>query len=137
MILLISHWVCSLAMTLIIWFVQLVHYPAFKWGDKETFPQFMLDHQRRISVIVLPFMLGELLTMLVLMKQNQSSWVWAAAALLAVIWVSTFALQVPCHRSLTEGYNVEIINRLVLSNWIRTGAWSVKLAVVTVGLWWG
>jgi len=56
------------------------------------------------------------------------------SALLAVIWLSTFLLQVPCHRGLAAGFQVTVHRRLVRSNWIRTLAWSGRAAVALATL---
>ena len=50
--------------------------------------------------------------------------------LLAVVWISTFAVQVPLHRRLAEGYDAARHRRLVLSNWIRTLAWTARAVLV-------
>ena len=47
-------------------------------------------------------------------------------ALLAVIWLSTALLQVPCHNVLSLGFNSVVHQRLLRTNWIRTAAWSLR-----------
>jgi hypothetical protein len=44
--------------------------------------------------------------------------------LLAVIWLSTFFAQVPLHARLAKGFDAVTHRRLVLSNWLRTAAWT-------------
>ena len=63
-------------------------------------------------------------------------WLWLAAALLGIIWLSTFLLQVPAHQKLTSGFDERIHRRLVATNWLRTFAWTARstlLCVVLVG----
>jgi hypothetical protein len=50
-------------------------------------------------------------------------------ALTAVIWISTFAVQVPLHRKLADGFDVHTHRVLVRSNWIRTVAWTMRAAI--------
>ena len=50
--------------------------------------------------------------------------------LLAVIWVSTFLIQVPLHGRLTRGFDATRHSALVRSNWIRTVAWSARGALL-------
>jgi hypothetical protein len=57
------------------------------------------------------------------------------AVLLAVVWASTFLLQVPCHHRLEQGYEAAAIRRLVATNWLRTLAWSGRGACATALLW--
>jgi hypothetical protein len=49
----------TLAMTGLIWFVQLVHYPLFGRVGPADFAQYLLSHQHRTTLIVAPLMLGE------------------------------------------------------------------------------
>jgi hypothetical protein len=60
---------------------------------------------------------------------GSSSLAWQGLALLAVVWLSTFLLQVPCHRRLERGFDAAAASRLVATNWIRTIAWSLRAAV--------
>jgi hypothetical protein len=36
---------------------------------------------------------------------------------------------VPAHRRLSEGYDDEIVRRLVRTNWVRTIGWSSRVVV--------
>jgi hypothetical protein len=48
-------------------------------------------------------------------------------ALVAVIWLSTFFVQVPLHGRLArEGHSAAVVDSLVRSNWIRTIAWTAR-----------
>ena len=51
---------------------------------------------------------------------------WLGVGLLVVIWLSTFLLQVPRHRTLESGFDISVHRRLVGTNWIRTFAWSLR-----------
>ena len=91
---------------------------------------------RRTGPVVAPLMLVELTTGLVLVARPGPMPAGAARfgiALLAVIWASTFLLQVPCHRRLAVSFDETTWRRLVRTNWIRTVAWSVR-ALMIVGL---
>jgi len=59
---------------------------------------------------------------------------WAGLGLLLIIWASTLLLQVPMHRKLGVGFDAEAWRFLVRSNWVRTIAWSLRAALVTVWL---
>ena len=51
----------------------------------------------------------------------------AGLALVAVIWLSTFLVQVPLHERLAvEGHTNDVVARLVRGNWIRTIAWTAR-----------
>lgn len=118
------------AMVGLIWLIQLVHYPLFLRVGEENFVQYSEEHQRWITVIVLPLMFCELITSCLLWKQRPPevslTLVAIGIALVALIWASTFFIQVPLHNQLTTGYDAVAIRRLVNGNWIRTVAWTLR-----------
>ncbi len=112
----------------LIWFVQLVHYPLFAHvGDS---PTYYSEHQRRTSWIVLPIMTLELGSATTLFFLRRSLLDQVGLVFLIGIWLSTILLQMPCHRSLSSGYSIVTIKRLVRTNWIRTMLWSLRAAII-------
>jgi len=116
-------------MTGLIWFVQVVHYPLFAQADKEIFIAFEAEHQKRTTFVVLPVMLVELGSGVYLLMLSMTRDWGLLTALLGMIWLSTFLLQVPCHKKLESGYSRAVIDRLVLTNWIRTLCWTARSAL--------
>lgn len=123
----------SWGLAILIWLVQLIIYPGFHRIPREVFPVYHRWYALRISLVVLPLMIGEVVFVV--------GWWWSGAdpndaylATLAVgvVWLSTFVLQVPIHKRLQEGKDEALIRRLVATNWIRTAAWSLKAFVVTM-----
>jgi len=118
----------------LIWMVQIVHYKMFDRVGEEGFARYAADHARLITPIVFVPMLVELVTAVGL--------VWVAPtgatrmvflvglALVGAIWLSTAFLQVPCHDLLSRGFQSEVYQRLVQTNWIRTTAWSARGALM-------
>lgn len=123
--------VASGAMCGLIWFVQAVHYPLFAVVGDERSRDYAVEHQRRTTPVVLPFMLVELVTASIVA-------VWPPAgigrgpaflglALVASIWLSTFLVQVPLHGRLAgEGHSPPLVAALVRGNWLRTIAWTAR-----------
>lgn len=128
MLVALLHAAATWALTGLIWFVQIVHYPLFDRVGTTGFAQYELAHVSRTTAIVAPLMLAELggAAWLVLDRPPALPLlaVWLGAALLAIIWVSTFALQVPQHDVLGGGFDARAHARLVGTNWIRTAAWT-------------
>lgn len=128
MTLLLIHAGATLAMVGLIWFVQLVHYPLFDLASERRFERFALEHQRRTSLVVVPLMIIEAVTALALLVAPPVGLgrgpLWLGLLLLALIWVSTALVQVPLHRRLSTGRDACTVRRLVLSNWLRTTAWT-------------
>lgn len=129
-LILLSHAAATLFMVGLIWFVQIVHYPLMgAIGDSE-FSAYERRHMSLTTWVVAPPMLLEAATAVLLLwlrPTGLSSWfVWAGIILLAVIWISTALLQVPCHETLSNGFAAEVHRRLVSTNWLRTVAWSLR-----------
>jgi hypothetical protein len=128
--LLLLHAAATWAMTGIIWFVQVVHYPLFDRVGLEGFARYELAHSSRTTMVVAPLMLVELAcaAWLALARPTAvpAAAAWLGAALVALIWVSTFALQVPQHSVLSSGFDTQAHGLLVATNWVRTVAWSLR-----------
>lgn len=121
-------------MTGVIYFVQIVHYPLFSEIGPGEFHNYEQSHVNRTTIVVLPMMFLELTTALALLHYRPpgiaSYWFWLGLILLAVIWLSTFLLQVPMHNQLSQGFSHKAHNFLVVSNWLRTIAWSARAVLV-------
>jgi hypothetical protein len=122
---------CTAAMTGIIWFVQWVHYPSFRWIAPEHWAAFHRRHTSLTGVIVAPFMLGELMAaiglFLVAPAWREGVTAWLALSMLALIWLSTIVLQIPRHHRLEQRFDGRVLKSLVATNWIRTVGWTVRL----------
>lgn len=125
---------CSFYLCGVIWVVQIVHYPFFHRADREQFISHMSAHKLRISIIVIPLMLAELSSSvyLSLFEKNYALYHQAGLAIVILIWLVTFFVSVPLHEKLSQGYQADIVNRLIRTNWFRTLLWTLKSAL---GLW--
>lgn len=128
--LLLLQMCACLFMTGLIWTVQLVHYPAFRYVAEARFEPFHTFHSNRISWIVAPMMGLELLTAIFLFSLSPSSWLerWNIVSV-GLTWVLTFALSVPLHSKLSDGYAPASIESLIFTNWARTLLWTARSAV--------
>ncbi len=124
----------TLLLTGLIWTVQVVHYPLFRKIPAEVFKEYEQEHQKRISYLVVPFMLIELFvsSALVYHGWNQERWLWHLTGFILVlaIWLQTFLVAAPMHGKLAEGKNDKAIEILVRSNWWRVLFWSVRAVLV-------
>ncbi len=111
----------------LIWTIQLVHYPSFRFIDKENFLAFHRFHNQRISFIVVPVMITEIITSgLLWWNDGYLSLNGIGFYLVILIWVATGLLSVPNHAKLTKGKDDAVINALINTNWVRTVLWTVK-----------
>jgi len=124
------HLAATLFMTGVIWFVQAVHYPLFSAVGRSEFPSYARRHAALTTWLVAPAMLVELASALLLFwirPADISTWELSIGlSLLAVIWISTTLVQVPCHNVLQKGFDVTVHRKLVRTNWVRTVAWSLR-----------
>lgn len=131
---LLLHTAATLFMTGLIWFVQIVHYPLFAQVGRDGFTGYAEHHSRRTTWVVFPPMMIELVTGVWLLFDRPQgvsvTLTWLGGCLIALIWASTALLQVPQHRAFSGGFDRAAWQKLVLSNWVRTGAWSARAIIV-------
>jgi hypothetical protein len=138
--LLLTHAFATCFMTGLVWFVQLVHYPlmasAARDDDPTHYPRFQTQHMRRTTWIVAPVMLTELSCALAIPALGLAPNTLAIPALLllALVWISTFALQVPAHSALERAFDPRAHTRLVALNWPRTLLWTARSALALLML---
>ncbi len=118
----------------LIWFVQVVAYPLFARVAAADFPAYHRAHSRLITFVVAPLMLGELL--------GATAWLcwplddvplpvaWVGAALAVIAWIVTMFVSVPRHNVLARGFDARACDVLIVTNWIRTAAWTVRGATL-------
>jgi hypothetical protein len=120
----------TLFMVGVIWFAQVVHYPLLGQVGNEVFGEYQNRNTRRTGWIVIPPMMIEPLTALLLLWNRPEGvpplQTWLNVILLGVIWISTFSLQAPYHNRLSTKFDPAIHQSLVHTNWIRTITWSGK-----------
>ena len=131
------HTFATLAMTGVIWFVQLVHYPLFEKVGSAHFVAYERAHMHRTGILVMPLMLGELITGILLcfsgVQGTFQYLLWIGLGLIGINWLITFLLFVPMHRSLSQQFSLPICRRLVYLNWLRTATWSFRSVIVLIG----
>ncbi len=124
----------TLVMVGVIWIVQVVHYPLFAGVGEAGWRAYEAQHQSRITLVVGPTMVLELVTAVWLVLDRPAAFPpWAVvlgAALVGVIWASTAFVQVPLHNALGGTFDADAHARLVATNWLRTAAWTARGALV-------
>ena len=130
---LLGHLIFTSIMTGVIWVIQIVHYPSFHFIEKELYTAFQKFHMNKISIIVIPIMLAELITgvMLLLDKSSRSPFLIISFVILVLIWLITGVFFSKAHNELMTGYQELVVNQLVVMNWIRTLLWTLRLLLLT------
>ena len=130
---LILHLIATSVMVGVIWVIQLVHYPSFHFVELKQYTTFQRFHMARISYVVIPAMLTELFTLiLIVISMDQiDNLVLASAILLIFIWLMTAVFFSGVHQKLTLGYDQTVVDKLVKLNWGRTLLWTLRLLLIS------
>jgi hypothetical protein len=122
----------TLFMVGLIWFVQIVHYPLFAAVPESASAAYERAHTERTTWVVIVPMLIELgsAVWLAALSGEDRALRYLGVGLVGLVWASTFLLQVPMHERLSSGFEASAHARLVLTNWIRTVAWTARGALV-------
>jgi len=129
------HACATLCLTGLIWFVQVNHYPLFKnvaEANADAWTGYEEAHQARTTVIVTPLMFAELGTAGWFAFTRTGPLTIAGTALIAIIWLQTFAIAVPIHAALGRAFDSKLHARLVWTNWIRTVGWSARGVIARI-----
>lgn len=120
--------VSSLAMLIIILLVQVLIYPQFKHVNSNDLSTYSKFHIKHISWVVIPFMLAEFFSLIVLWtnKGAWSFWLISATGLLVLIWALTFLKIVPLHNQICQRADSELLPKLIQLNAVRTLLWVLK-----------
>ena len=124
------HFLSTSLMVGIIWVIQLLHYPTFHFIKESDYVEFQHFHMQRISFIVVPVMIIELLSGFMLVYYIRSNLLIFCLIILLVIWLITFVFFTKLHQSLLGGYDKIIVDKLVQINWSRTVLWSLRLIIL-------
>lgn len=141
-ILLLAHLGTTWAMTGLIWFVQVVHYPLLARLGDAYFRPYHRMHCERTGYVVGPLMFVELssaaaLVYLLGAGTPARTAAWAGLLLLGIIWASTALLQIPQHNRLGAlGPDPATLRALLRGNWLRTAAWTLRAVLVVPCLTW-
>ena len=131
---LIIHLIATSVMVGVIWIIQLVHYPSFHFVELKQYTAFQRFHMARISYVVIPAMLTELFTLIliVISMDKIDTLVVVSAILLIFIWLMTAVFFSGVHQKLTLGYDQTVVDKLVKLNWGRTLLWTLRLFLISI-----
>ena len=126
-----SHFIATVFMAGLIWFVQVVHYPLFHKVSLESSVEYANEHQTRTAWVVgLPMLVEGVTTVWLFFDPVGSRTLPLIGGLILLkVHLSTIFLQVPHHGKLTGGYNQDTVTKLIRSNWVRTIGWSARAGI--------
>ena len=110
----------------LIWMVQLIIYPSFKFYSENDLLLWHQKYTAAISFVVIPLMFGQLITATLQVINNQNWFTIGGLTLITAVWVSTFLQFVPMHKAISNGKTSnELLQQLVKKNWLRTALWTL------------
>lgn len=116
----------DLGLVVLIWIVQLVIYPSFKYYTLQNLNKWHALYTKRISYVVIPLMQGQLALGIWEILNKPSAYTFGSLFLILLVWFLTFIIFVPIHQKITEGFGTqEILHALVAKNWLRTVLWTL------------
>ena len=129
--LLTTHLTSTSIMVGVIWVIQLVHYPSFKYVNESDYIIFQKYHMSNISYIVFPVMFTELTTAILIFFFGEKSFFFMLSLIcLFLIWVITVVLFTKFHNILQKGKDLKMIEKMIKANWMRTLLWTLRLIMI-------
>ncbi len=135
---LLSQLLTTLPLCGVIWMVQLVVYPQFANVGADQFARYHRFHSNRITLIVAPLMLGEIMGAAAMVMQATPlaaggygrGLPLVGLCLAIAAWALTGLVAVPAHNVLAQGVTVGAHRRLMLANVARTEVSSARAGLV-------
>lgn len=117
----------------LIWAVQLVIYPSFKYYSKNDLNIWHISYTKRITFIVLPLMFSQLILACLHIYQYQDWYTILILLIVISLWLLTFIIFVPLHQRIDNNtFTDETCCFLVNRNWIRTLLWSLLFTLTLI-----
>ncbi|MEM1002044.1 MAG: hypothetical protein AAGH46_05300 [Bacteroidota bacterium] len=115
---------------ILIWAVQLVIYPSFKYYSQENLVNWHQSYTKRVTVIVLPLMIIQLTIAVIQIINIMNLYTILSMILISILWFITFLVFVPLHQKIDSGEaELQTSIKLVRYNWIRTVLWSMVFVI--------
>ncbi|TVZ14096.1 hypothetical protein JM81_0296 [Maribacter sp. MAR_2009_72] len=124
--------ICDTGLVVLIWMVQLIIYPSFTYYPHKNLYQWHNKYTKRIAIIVVPFMTGQLITTTLQVYKELDLYTLISSVLVLSVWLSTFLQFVPLHNQIANKIEIDkTLIKLKLHNWLRTILWSL-LFILTI-----
>ena len=118
----------DVGLVILIWMVQLIVYPSFKFYERENLVKWHNLYTGRIAVIVVPLMFYQLIFGFyeVFQEVNENSII--RLIIILILWIYTFTSFAPLHQKISiNNFDSSQLIKLIKINWIRTILWTLLL----------
>ena len=102
-------------------------------GEAEFANMHQKISDRIVSLYVLPLVICTIVNVLLFWFRPASlpkCLVWRTFACVMVIWLSSVFIQIPIQFQLHHGKDLALLNKLILTDWIRVIAWFIFIGIV-------
>ena len=122
--------IVDFGLIVLIWMVQLLIYPSFKYLNKEALFNWHNRYTMRIAFVVIPLMFSQLALTLFSCYKNTTLLSCLHLILVLLAWVTTVGIFVPIHKKLSNNNsNPQLLEKLVNYNWLRVIIWNAVFAL--------
>jgi hypothetical protein len=132
-IILLLKWNVDISLFILIWLVQVIIYPSFRYTAIDQFDYWHTRYMGLITYFVAPLMLLQI-GLTGYQGYYNFDWLFVVSVLcIGLVWLSTAVLSIPCHTSLQKsGFDLPMIEKLIATNWYRTILWTI---VILLDFW--
>ena len=117
-------------LVVLIWMTQVIVYPSFIQFDPVDLQRWHSSYTVRISILVIPLMIGQLGLHVYQLSQGASFIPFIALLFILLAWANTFLFAVPLHNQIATGVDISVaVQKLVSANAWRTGFWSIVFLI--------
>lgn len=117
--------VIDFGFAVLIWAVQLVIYPSFKYYNPDNLTKWHRSYTSRVAYIVLPLMLTQLVITIIKAWYQSNLISIISLVVVLILWLLTFLVFVPIHQKIdNESASSTHLDELVSKNWNRTILWT-------------
>lgn len=118
--------IVDFGLLVLIWLVQLVIYPSFRYFTKDGLLIWHQRYTRQITYVVMPLMMFQVALLGLQLLQGLDVYTLASGILILALWLLTFGLFIPLHTLIASGqFKPKDLRDLVMKNWWRTGLWTM------------
>ncbi|WP_290699998.1 hypothetical protein [Lacinutrix sp.] len=135
MVLEIANIVIAFGLVVLIWSVQLLIYPSFKYYTKNNLYTWHKKYTILMSVLVIPLMLSQLIIAAIALLKTGSFILYIHFTLVCLTWISTLLIFVPLHNVISnQNATKNTLKKLVKLNWLRVILWSFIFIISILNL---
>lgn len=114
-------------------------YEGFKMVGDQNFPGFHhVVGERIVAIFVIPSAIMTVLNILTIIfpvRGIPKRYLWWSLVTYAFDWIFSFTMQIPIQLRLADGKNMQLIDELLRTNWLRFAADSCQFLIVCALLW--